>query len=225
MNPNPAEPERTHLLLVDDDRLVLSTLSEGLEQAGYRVTAAESAEEAEAHLIGGVRPDLAMVDVRMPGRGGLHLAQRLHELDHIPFIMLSAYGDAKFVEQATHYGALSYAVKPLDLPQLIPMIEAALARANEIDALRTTRQQLQQALDGDRSINIATGIVMVEHKLSRDEAFRLLRDTARSQRRKLAELAQSMITASETVHLTGLGAPGLCSKTLNTLKKTNSADK
>lgn len=194
-------------MLVDDDRVVLSTLCEGLEQAGYRVTAAESAEEAQELLAGGIRPDLAIVDVSMPGCGGLYLAQRLRELDRIPFIMLSAYGDADNVEQAVACGALSYAVKPLDLPQLIPTIEAALARADELHGLRTGQRQLQQALDGDRCINIATGILMVHQQLSREDAFHLLRDTARSQRRKLAELAQAMVQASEVLPSAGLRPP------------------
>jgi two-component system, response regulator PdtaR len=196
----PAHPG-AQLLLVDDDRLVLSTLSEGLEQAGHRVTEAESAEEAEALLAAGLRPDLAIIDVRMPGRGGLHLAQRLRELDHIPFMMFSAYGDPQIVAQATHYGALGYAVKPLDTAQLLPAIDAALARANELHELRQTREQLQQALAGDRGINIATGILMVEFKLGRAEAFKLLRDNARGQRRKLADLARDTIAAREALNL------------------------
>lgn len=201
MNAQPAPRAATQLLLVDDDRLVLSTLSDGLERAGYQVTVAESAEEAEAHLAGGLRPDLAIVDVRMPGRGGLHLAQRLRELDHIPFMMFSAYGDPQIVAQATRCGALGYAVKPLDTAQLLPAIEAALARANELHELRQTREQLQHALEGDRSINTATGILMVEFKLGRTEAFKLLRDSARAQRRKLAELASDTIAARETLNL------------------------
>ncbi len=201
MNAQPSASAAVHLLLVDDDRLVLSTLSAGLERAGYHLTAAESAEEAEAQLAGGLRPDLAIIDVRMPGRGGLHLAQRLRELDHIPFMMFSAYGDPQIVAQATHYGALGYAVKPLDTAQLLPAIEAALARANELHELRLTRQQLQQALDGDRSINIATGILMVEHKLGRTEAFTRLRDIARAQRRKLTALASDTIAAREALNL------------------------
>lgn len=201
MNSLPRAHHGAHLLLVDDDRLVLSTLSAGLEQAGYHLSVAESAEEAEAQLAGGLRPDLAIIDVRMPGRGGLHLAQRLRELDHVPFMMFSAYGDPKIVAQATHYGALGYAVKPLDTAQLLPAIEAALARANELHELRQTREQLQQALEGDRGINIATGIVMVEFKLGRTEAFKLLRDNARGQRRKLADLARDTIAAREALNL------------------------
>lgn len=186
---------------MDDDRLVLSTLASGLAQAGYRVATAESAEEAQAHLTSGEHVDLAIVDVRMPGQDGLQLARRLRDLEHIPFMMLSAYSDANIVSQAADCGAMGYAVKPIDLPQLRPAIEAAMARAEELQDLRLARQQLQQALDGDRSINVATGIVMVSHKLNRSEAFNLLRDTARRQRRPLAELAQDTIHGSEALNL------------------------
>lgn len=88
------------LLLVDDDRLVLATLSQGLAGAGYAVNTAESADEAEALLAGGERPDLAVLDVSMSGKSGLELAAKLHNFDHIPFILLSAYSDPAIVEQA-----------------------------------------------------------------------------------------------------------------------------
>jgi response regulator NasT len=186
------------LLIVDDDRLVLALMASGLVDAGYSVTTADSAEEAEAWLAGGERPDLAILDVRMPGRGGLYLAQRLRDLDHIPLMMLSAYREAQIVEQATQCGALGYAVKPLDIPQLIPAVEAALARANELQDLRETRQQLQRALDAERNISVATGIFMVKHRLKRSDAFNLLRDTARKQRRKLVDIADDVVGERET---------------------------
>lgn len=203
MTTNKAPASGKQLLVVDDDRLVLSMLSSGLTHAGYGVTTAESAEDAEAWLASGERPDLAILDVRMQGRGGLYLAQRLHALDHIPFMMLSAYSDANTVEQATRHGALGYAVKPLDIPQLVPAIEAALARANDLQGLRETRQQLQLALDAERNISVATGIVMMEHRLKRGDAFILLRDTARKQRRKLAEVADEVVKARETLSFDG----------------------
>ena len=137
----------------------------------------------------------------MPGRNGLHLAQRLREFDHIPFMMLSAYSDAQTVQEATLYGALGYAVKPQDVTQLVPAIEAALARANELQDLRRTRQQLQKALDVERNISVATGIVMVQYHLRRADAFALLRDTARKERRKLAEMAEDVVRARETLSL------------------------
>jgi len=196
MNPHDI-PMSPHLLLVDDDRLVISTLTLGLQRAGYRISSAESAEEAEALLASGERPDLAILDIRMPGQSGLTLAQRLHELDRIPFMMFSAYSDPSMVDQATRQGALGYLVKPLDMPQLVPAIEAALARANELQDLRVSRLQLQAALDGEREISIAVGITMMQHHLKRREAFELLRRTARSRRCKLADLAAEIIQAGE----------------------------
>ncbi len=189
----PDKPVPIHLLLVDDDRLVLSTLSMGLQHAGYRVSTAESSEETEVLLASGMRPDLAIVDIRMSGQDGLYLARRLRELDHIPFIMLSAYSEQHMIGQASQHGALSYLVKPLDISQLLPAIEAALARANELQGLRETRTQLQAALDAERDISVATGITMAQHYLTRQDAFELLRKTARTQRRKLAELATEII--------------------------------
>lgn len=189
----PDQSAPLHLLLVDDDRLVLSTLSVGLQHAGYRVDTAESSEEAEVLLASGMRPDLAIVDIRMSGQDGLYLARRLRELDHIPFIMLSAYSEQHMIGQASHFGALGYLVKPLDISQLLPAIEAAFSRANELQDLRETRARLQAALDAERDISVAIGITMIQQRLTRQQAFELLRKAARAQRRKLAELAIELI--------------------------------
>jgi len=189
------------ILLVDDDRLVLSTLARGLAGAGYCVSTAESVDDAEAILAGGERPDLAILDVSMPGRSGLELAERLHSLDHISFMLLTAYSDQEIVDRATACGALGYLVKPVDTPQLLPAVRAALALAGDIHSLKATGRQLQAALDGEREISIAIGITMVQYRLDRKAAFELLRKTARSQSRKLAELAADVIRASETLNL------------------------
>lgn len=190
-----------HLLLVDDDRLVLATLSKGLASAGYAISTAESVNEAEALLDNGERPDLAILDISMPGRSGLELVPKLHDFDYIPFILLTAYSDKSIVEQAATCGALGYLVKPVDTPQLVPAVEAALARAKDIRSLQTTEEQLQKALESERDISIAIGITMVQYRLGRKAAFELLRNTARSQRRKLAELAKEVVHASETLNL------------------------
>lgn len=185
------------LLLVDDDRLILGTLAAGLRHMGYRVAVADSVEQAEALLGGGLHPDLAIVDVRLPGRDGLSLAQRLAEVDHVPFLMLSAYS---IVERATHSGALGYLVKPLALNQIQPAIETALQRAGELEGLRRMSAQLQAALDADREINVATGITMVQYRMARRPAFELLRNAARAQRRKLSAVAQEIVRACESLH-------------------------
>lgn len=199
MNSEPLPHRGTRLLVVEDDRLVLATLLEGLTHAGYGVTGAESAEEAEAWLASGtLRPDLAILDVRMPGQGGLYLAQRLRDLDHIPFMMLSAYSDPATVEQAAALGALGYVVKPVDTVQLIPAVQAALARADELGELRAVREQLQSALDAERDISIAVGLTMAQRGLARRDAFELIRQSARSQRRKLAEMAAQLVQSGDT---------------------------
>ena len=189
------------ILLVEDDRLVLSTLSRGLSGAGYSVSTAESVDDAEAFLAGGERPDLVILDVNMPGRSGLELVERLRSFDHIPFMLLTAYSDHEIVDRAAACGALGYLMKPVDTPQLVPAIKAALARAGEIHSLKATGRQLQGALDSEREISIAIGITMVQYRLDRKAAFELLRKTARGQSRKLAELAADVIKASETLNL------------------------
>lgn len=193
--------QRRKLLLVDDDRLVLMTISQALAQVGYEVLTAECAEDAEACLSGGYRPELVILDLRMPGRGGMYLAQHLRDFERVPFMILSAYGDEQIVEQANSLGAMGYFIKPLDLLQLQPGIEAAIARANEIQHLRESREHLQKALDAERNISVATGILMAERRLSRKQAFELLRNTARKQRNKLVDLADEMVRARETLSL------------------------
>ena len=157
--------------------------------------------DAEAILASGERPDLAILDVNMPGRSGLELAERLRSFDHIPFMLLAAYSDQEIVDKATAMGALGYLVKPVDTPQLLPAIKAALARAEDMQNLRAIGRQLQVALNGEREISIAIGITMMQYRLDRKAAFELLRKTARSQNRKLAELAADVIKASETLNL------------------------
>ncbi len=188
-----------HLLLVDDDRLILSTVASGLRQAGYWVSTAESVDDAQAMLSGGLKPDLVILDVHMSDVDGLALAVRLRELDHIPFVMFSAYSDLKTVEAATRLGALGYMVKPMDIFQMVPTLEAALVRADELRNLQDAGTHLQKALDSERDINVAVGITMAQQHLPRDAAFSMLRSTARSQRRKLAELAGDVIAATEVL--------------------------
>lgn len=184
------------LLLVEDDRLVLATVAQGLRQAGYRVEGAESAEEALAWLDAGGHADLALLDLCMPGHDGMWLAGQLRVRGTLPFLIFSAYGDTELVEQAVELGAWGYLVKPLNVAQLLPAIETALARASEDGALRVRQQQLQDALQAERDISLAVGITMALHQMRRADAFELLRRNARSQRRKLLDVAQQVVAAN-----------------------------
>lgn len=196
-----AATETKRLLLLDDDRLVLATLGEGLRQAGYRVATASTVEEAEDILAAG-DIDLAIFDVRMPGVTGIDLAWRLHDANsEVPFIFLTAYSDDELVEQASEAGAMDYVVKPADPDRLVPAIEAAFARAGDARKLRETGRQLQTALDADRDVSLAIGIMMERRNLGRQEAFELLRGQARTERRKLIDLAREVVLAAEKLNL------------------------
>ena len=194
---------RRSLLLVDDDNLVLATTGRGLQAAGYEVRTAQSVAEA-LELLADYRPELALLDIRMGAQGGFDLARILRDRHGIPFVFLSAYDDAETVEEATELGAVGFLVKPVDIPQIAPTIEAALKRASELSRLRNTGRQLEQALDQQRGVSVAVGILMERHRWSRTEAELRLRDTARAQRRKMADLAEAIVFAADVLSLSAM---------------------
>jgi response regulator NasT len=191
------------LLVVDDDRLILATLASGLRGSGYEVADASSLDQAIA-VLERFSPDLALLDIRMGQAGGFELARWLQRHGEIPFMFLSAYGDDDTVNEATELGAVGFVVKPVDIAQLVPAIEAALARAADLSRLRSTGRQLEQALDQQRGISVAVGILMERHRLTREQAQARLRECTRAQRRKMSELAQAIIVATETLALSAI---------------------
>lgn len=193
------QPHKTRVLLVDDDRLVLATLAKGLRQWGYEVAEASSGEAGLKFALE-TRPDIVLLDENMPRMSGLEVAKSLRAQTAIPFIFLTAYGDSEIVRQAAELGAMGYLVKPIDISQIVPAIEAALARSKELTRLRETETQLSTALASGRETSMAVGILMVREHLDRDSAFELLRDYARSQRRKINEVADELLGAIETAN-------------------------
>jgi len=190
---------QTRLLLVDDDRLVLATLSEGLRDAGYEVLTASNGREA-LELARGGEVHLAILDVRMPEMDGVELAAALRSDQQIPFLFLSAYGESEIVREAAEQGALGYLVKPLDIAQIVPAIEASLARACELANLKEAEVRLATALAIEQKTRTAVGLLMEREGLDRDAAFELLRRRARSQRRKIVDVAEELITAAEILN-------------------------
>ena len=192
------------IVLADDDRLILSTLGHGLRNEGYEVFEAEDGDAAVA-LCKEKRPALALLDLRMPGMSGLEAARRLRAETDVPFLFLSAYGDSEAVQQATEEGALGYLVKPIDLPQIIPAIEAALARAADIRDLKESEYHLNRALAQGRQTSVAVGVIMERHRLTERQAFDLLRNRARAQRRKVVDIAQELVDAVNLMNLASEG--------------------
>lgn len=121
--------QQRSLLLVDDDRLILSTTAQGLAVAGYKVGTVQSVDEAEKWLDENDYPDLVILDIYMPNRDGIELTPRLQAENNIPFIFLTAYTVDDVVAKANSLGAMSYLVKPVNINQLITSIESAISRA------------------------------------------------------------------------------------------------
>ena len=194
-----APSAKRRILIVDDDPLLLQFLSEVLGHAGYEVVAAASAAEALRQIA--IRePDLALLDITMPGMTGLELAQQLKAHTTVPFMFLSAVGDSESGKQAATYGAVGYVVKPVDAERLMPAFEAGLARADEIRQLRRTETNLNAALAAGRETSLAVGLLMGKFQTDRNTAFEVLRDHARSSRRKINEVADQLLAAEEMLN-------------------------
>mgnify|MGYP001568686961 CR=1 FL=1 len=138
-----AENSKVHLLLVDDDRLVLATLKQGLSKMGYTVTTCDNGPDALESYRNNP-PDLVVLDVRMPGMSGLETARAMLESAYRPILMLSAYDDQAIVKEAVTMGVAGYLVKPIEANQMAPSIEAALARFAEVNALITNHEKLSR---------------------------------------------------------------------------------
>jgi len=197
-----AQPSsRRLILLVDDDPLFLDYLVTVLGHAGHDTLAAASAAEAlqrvaerEADIA------LALLDINMPGMSGLDLARRLKEHTSVAFMFLSSVDDAETAREAAHYGAVGFVVKPVDAARLLPALESALARADEIRQLRRTEANLNAALAAGRETSLAVGLLMTRFQTDRNTAFEVLRDHARASRRKVNEVAEQLVAAEELLN-------------------------
>ena len=187
------------LLIADDDLLILATLAAGLREAGFLVDEAADGEEA-IELGLDAPPDLAILDFRMPGSPGVEVARCLRDEAGVPSLFLSAYGDETAVEMAATEGALGYLVKPVSINQLVPAVRTALERAREIGSLRSNEAKMGVALKRSRDISSAIGLVMSQVGYGREQAFEALRACARSQRRKLYDVAVELVDAQDRVN-------------------------
>ncbi|BAU48392.1 response regulator receiver [Sulfurifustis variabilis] len=198
------------ILLVDDDRLVLATLAEGLRARGYPVDAVDNGREA-LEIYRREPPSIVILDVRMPGMSGLDTAKAMLAAGHRPIIMLSAYDDQPIVHEAIALGVSGYLVKPIEVNQLVPSIEATLARFAEVNALMRDTTNLRDGVEHNRIVSTAVGILMEREGLGQDESFERLRGHARAQRRPLREVAREFVealAAVNTISRSSAGPPG-----------------
>ena len=205
-------------MVVDDDRLVLATLAHGLSQAGYAVIDADNGDDAIL-LAREHRPDLALLDIRMEGKSGFDVAAYLRDVCHMPFMFLSAFTDDDTVRQVKALGAVAYLVKPLDIRQIVPAVEAAFAnlQAGRINGNQTaSNPEIAASSAAAQSVSVesgehvleqivalAVGVLMHRYSLARGPALDRLKRTAASGRTPLAEQAEKLVAAVELLSKAG----------------------
>ena len=188
------------ILVVDDNRLVLATLTDGLSQAGYHVIDADNGDDAIL-LAREHKPDLALLDIRMEGKSGFDVAQYLRTQCRMPFMFLSAFSDEETVAQVEALGAVAYLVKPLDIRQIVPAVEAAFANLEAGRVAPGEHAQPRRSLASndptDASVAMAAGVLMHRHSLRRDEALERLARLAASAGRSSHQEAELLLAAVE----------------------------
>jgi two-component system, response regulator PdtaR len=188
----------TRILVVDDDRLVLATVVAGLRQAGFEVLEADNGDDAIL-LARNHRPRLAILDMRMQGKSGMDVARYLASNTSTGFIFLSAFGDQSIVDESARLGALGYLVKPIDIRQIVPAVNAALAKLDAGPA-PATRPPPPAATATAHDEAIAIGILMERLRLDQARAQQALREQARSEGRSVESLASSMVEAANRLN-------------------------
>ncbi|CAG1019846.1 putative transcriptional regulatory protein pdtaR [Burkholderiaceae bacterium] len=193
------------ILVVDDDRLVLATLAHGLSQAGYEVIDADNGDDAIL-LAREHKPDLALLDIRMEGKSGFDVAAYLREYCQTPFMFLSAFSDDETVQQVKELGAVAYLVKPLDIRQIVPAVEAAFASAghHKADSAFTPLRRERAANKSEAmapAVAMAVGVLMHRYSLNRATALERLQRMANNEGATLHEQAERLLAAVELLAL------------------------
>jgi response regulator NasT len=187
----------TRILIAEDNDLVSLTLEEQLKGLGYDVVGIARSGAEAVNLAGRLKPDLIMMDIRMPEMEGTEAAARIRDASPVPIIMLTAYADKETIKKAEAAGALAYLVKPVSENELPPAINIALARFKEMQSLRTQVNELEDSLEARKLIERAKGILMQRLGLNERDAYERLRQRARDKRAKMKDIAQAIIEAEE----------------------------
>jgi response regulator NasT len=181
------------ILIAEDETIIRLDLRELLERAGFEVCA-EARDGAEAvELARAEQPDLAVLDVKMPQLDGIEAARRILDERPIPIVMLTAYGQQELVSRAVEAGVFGYLVKPFRETDLLPAIQTARARYEELTALRDEAESLTEALAARKAIERAKGLLMEKEKLTEQEAFSRLRRASQMSGRTLKVVADAVI--------------------------------
>ena len=181
------------ILLAEDETIIRLDLKTTLEAAGFEVCAEARNGEEAVELARSERPDLAILDVKMPKLDGIEAARRILAERPIPVVMLTAFDQEELVSRAVEAGVFGYLVKPFRESDLLPAIHAARARHAELEALREEAESLAEALETRKVVERAKGLLMEREGLSEQEAFARLRSVSQSSNRPLKVVAEAVL--------------------------------
>ena len=193
-----ADPRPTRVVIAEDEAIIRLDLKELLQEDGYDVVGETGRGDEAVELVRDLRPDLVILDIKMPGLDGLSAAREIAGGRLAAVLMVTAFSQRELVEQARDAGALAYLVKPFQKSDLIPAIEVALGRFAELAALERDVEDLQARLEARKNIDRAKGRLMDEHGMAEQDAWRFLQQQAMANRVKIDEIARRVVEGQLT---------------------------
>lgn len=189
--------ERTRIIIADDESLIRMDLREMLTNLGYLVVGEVGDGKSAVNLARELRPDIVVMDIKMPDMNGIEAAKILTEERLAPVLLLSAYSQKELVQEAQQAGVVGYLVKPFRESDLTPAIEVALARFSEFRSLEQQVGDLTETLETRKAVERAKGLLMESQKLSESEAFRRIQKMSMNNRKPMKAVAEAIILAHQ----------------------------
>jgi two-component system, response regulator PdtaR len=187
------------VVIAEDEALIRLDLKEMLEEEGYSVVAeAGDGESAVARVIE-FKPDLAILDIKMPVLDGISAAERIAAERIAPVVILTAFSQRELVERARDAGAMAYLVKPFTKADLVPAIEMAVSRFAEIRALDIEIDTLRERLEVRKLLDRAKGVLQTQHGMSEPEAFRWIQKTSMDRRLSMRKVAEAVLDGGVSI--------------------------
>jgi AmiR/NasT family two-component response regulator len=189
--------ERTRVIIADDESLIRIDLREMLSNLGYLVIGEAGDGRSAVNLARELRPDIVIMDIKMPDMDGIEAAQVLTQERLAPVLLLSAYSQQELIQRASQAGVSAYLVKPFRENDLAPAIEVALARFTEFRSMEQEVGSLQEALETRKAVERAKGILMDTQNLTETEAFRKIQKMSMNNRKPMRAVAEAIILAHQ----------------------------
>lgn len=189
--------QQLRLVIADDESIIRMNLKETLVGLGYLVIGEAGDGVSVINLARELRPDLVVMDIKMPKLDGIQAAKVLTEERIAPVLLLTAYSDRELVDRAREAGVVSYVVKPFRDAELLPAIEIALARYGEFREMDKQIDDLKESLETRKLVDRAKGILMDTQGLKEQEAFRKIQQLSMNSRKSMREVAQAILLTSQ----------------------------